>query len=118
MVAPRVPHAYIMRNPHAALALQILDVVDCTGSGDVDTSKVVSATDGKIEGVFGNRLAVNPEWQNPTGYPPAFQSQFHRGAVHVSSAPATMCSVLSNPEMRVMLVVNFIYISCEYFIWL
>ena len=46
---------------------QILDVVDCTGSGDVETSKVVRAADGVIEGLFGNQLAVNPDWKNPSG---------------------------------------------------
>lgn len=46
---------------------QILDVLDCTGSGDVATSTVVAATDGSIEGIFGNKLAVNSSWTNPTG---------------------------------------------------
>ena len=47
---------------------KILDVVDCTGSGDVDTTKVVAAdADGFIEGASGRRLRLNPDWANPTG---------------------------------------------------
>lgn len=48
--------------------LQILDLLDCTGSGDVDTSKVVKADeDGYITGLYGNKLKVNPDWKNPSG---------------------------------------------------
>lgn len=48
--------------------MQILDIVDGTGSGDVDTSKVVEADEeGFITGIYGNRLKVNPSWQNPSG---------------------------------------------------
>lgn len=47
---------------------QILDVLDGTGSGDVDMSKVVEADDEQtIAGVYGNRLKLNPAWSNPTG---------------------------------------------------
>jgi len=46
---------------------KILDLLDCTGSGDVDTSKEVEADgDGRIEFPDGRVLAVNPEWRNPT----------------------------------------------------
>lgn len=48
-------------------ALQILDVVDGTGSGDVDTSAVVEAQDGVITSIYGDRLIVNSGWSNPTG---------------------------------------------------
>ena len=55
-------------NEGDALSLQILDVLDCTGSGDVDTSRVVKADeDGCIEGLYGNKLRVNPDWVNPSG---------------------------------------------------
>ncbi|CAN1158776.1 Tripeptidyl-peptidase 2 [Linum perenne] len=47
---------------------KVLDVIDCTGSGDVDTSKVVKAdADGCIRGASGASLAVNPSWKNPSG---------------------------------------------------
>ncbi|KAG6716915.1 hypothetical protein I3842_04G072100 [Carya illinoinensis] len=47
---------------------KILDVLDCTGSGDVDTSKVVKAdVDGCIHGASGTTLVVNPSWKNPSG---------------------------------------------------
>ncbi|CAN6252649.1 unnamed protein product [Urochloa humidicola] len=46
---------------------EILDVLDCTGSGDVDTSKVVKAdADGAIVGASGARLVVNSSWKNPS----------------------------------------------------
>ena len=49
---------------------QILDLLDCTGSGDVATSQVVKADDeGCILGVHGNKLKPNPGWTNPTGAP-------------------------------------------------
>ena len=47
---------------------KILDVIDCTGSGDVDTSKVVKADkDGRIQGASGASLVVNSSWKNPSG---------------------------------------------------
>jgi tripeptidyl-peptidase-2 len=47
---------------------KIVDVVDCTGSGDVDTSKVVKADEqGCISGLLGNELRPNPDWSNPSG---------------------------------------------------
>ncbi|CAN0902776.1 Tripeptidyl-peptidase 2 [Linum grandiflorum] len=47
---------------------KVLDVIDCTGSGDIDTSKVVKAdADGCIRGASGASLAVNPSWKNPSG---------------------------------------------------
>ena len=55
--------------PHTSFPTQILDVVDGTGSGDVDTSTVVEARDGVITGIYDDKLTVNPEWSNPTGMP-------------------------------------------------
>lgn len=49
--------------------MQILDVVDGTGSGDVDTSNVAEAKDGIVTGIYGDKLTVNPAWSNPTGMP-------------------------------------------------
>ena len=47
---------------------KILDILDCTGSGDIDTSHVVKANDeGSIIGHFDTTLKLNPEWQNPSG---------------------------------------------------
>ncbi|KAJ8771388.1 hypothetical protein K2173_026565 [Erythroxylum novogranatense] len=47
---------------------KVLDVIDCTGSGDVDTSKVVEADDdGLIMGASGASLLVNSSWKNPSG---------------------------------------------------
>ncbi|KAK9121596.1 hypothetical protein Syun_019213 [Stephania yunnanensis] len=47
---------------------KILEVIDCTGSGDIDISKVVKVDgDGCIVGVSGRQLTVNPSWKNPSG---------------------------------------------------
>jgi tripeptidyl-peptidase-2 len=47
---------------------KVLDVIDCTGSGDIDTSTVVKANeDGHIRGASGATLVVNSSWKNPTG---------------------------------------------------
>lgn len=46
---------------------KIVDMVDASGSGDVDTSKVVQATDGKLAALSGRELTVDPSWKNPSG---------------------------------------------------
>ncbi|CAH9123538.1 unnamed protein product [Cuscuta epithymum] len=47
---------------------KVLDVLDCTGSGDVDTSTVVKADAcGRIQGASGASLTVNSSWKNPSG---------------------------------------------------
>ncbi|KAK9178803.1 hypothetical protein WN943_027997 [Citrus x changshan-huyou] len=47
---------------------KILDVIDCTGSGDIDTSTVIKAdSDGCIRGASGATLVVNSSWKNPSG---------------------------------------------------
>lgn len=48
---------------------KIVDIVDGTGSGDVDTSKVVKvAADGvTLQGLYDVSLEINPEWKNPSG---------------------------------------------------
>ena len=47
--------------------LQILDIVDGTGSGDVDTAHTVEAEESVIAGLHGNKMLVDPAWENPTG---------------------------------------------------
>ena len=43
-------------------------MIDCTGSGDVDTTTVVDVgEDGTFTGISGRTIRVNSEWVNPTG---------------------------------------------------
>ena len=46
---------------------KVIDIIDCTGSGDVSMGAIQEAQDGFIEGVSGRKLQVNPSWENPTG---------------------------------------------------
>ena len=41
---------------------KIIDLVDCTGSGDVDTSKEAVPTDGELTGLSGRKLKVPEAW--------------------------------------------------------
>ena len=84
--------------------MQILDLLDCTGSGDVDTSKVVQADEeGCITGLYGNRLQLNPEWSNPSGAVSvvscACARKLHLPAIVASCGGAQLCSLRNNPEL-------------------
>ena len=66
-----------------SLTRQVLDVLDCSGSGDVDTSTEVEATDGRVTGVFGERLSLNSSWHNPSGMYTCWKSR---------TAPTLLCA--------------------------
>jgi tripeptidyl-peptidase-2 len=46
---------------------KLIDMIDCTGSGDVDVSTQVSATQGEncytVQGISGKMLRLNPNWK-------------------------------------------------------
>lgn len=42
----------------------MIDLVDVTGSGDVDTSTVVEAKDGEITGLSTRKLKVRSVWSS------------------------------------------------------
>ncbi|KAI8069082.1 uncharacterized protein B0P05DRAFT_551505 [Gilbertella persicaria] len=51
---------------------KMIDIVDCTGGGDVETTKIVKPTkeeDGKqtIQGLSGRTLILDDAWKNPSG---------------------------------------------------
>ncbi|KAF1778543.1 Peptidase S8, subtilisin, Ser-active site [Phytophthora cactorum] len=54
---------------------KIIDVVDATGAGDVDTSIVIEAKDGQLTLASGRMLTLNPEWK------PSQDGKYHVGTV-------------------------------------
>ncbi|KAG0024500.1 tripeptidyl-peptidase II Tpp2 [Entomortierella chlamydospora] len=51
---------------------KIIDIVDCSGSGDIPTTTIVKATENEdgtpvITGLTGRKLHLSKEWKNPTG---------------------------------------------------
>lgn len=57
--------AGLQRTPDGRV--KIIDVVDATGSGDVDTTTVREAEDGRLAGLSGRTLTLGSGWSNPTG---------------------------------------------------
>ena len=52
---------------------KMLDVIDCTGGGDVDTSHSATPTDGKLTGLTGRALTI------PAGWPAAKDGKYQLG---------------------------------------
>ena len=47
---------------------KIVDIIDCSGSGDVATTTILKAEEaGTIKGLSGQSLTLNAEWKNPSG---------------------------------------------------
>lgn len=46
---------------------KIVDIIDCSGSGDVATTTIVKAEELTIKGLSGAVLKLNEAWKNPSG---------------------------------------------------
>ncbi|XP_066603717.1 tripeptidyl-peptidase 2 [Prorops nasuta] len=57
---------------------KIIERYDCSGAGDVDTTTVVQAPEGYINGLTGRKLLIPSNWNNPTG-------QYHIGVKNMYS---------------------------------
>ena len=47
--------------------VKVIDMIDGTGSGDVDCQKVQTAKNGLLAGFADRKLKINPAWTNPSG---------------------------------------------------
>jgi tripeptidyl-peptidase-2 len=46
---------------------KVIDIIDCTGSGDVKLGDLTDASsDGKLTSLSGRVIKINPNWKNPT----------------------------------------------------
>ncbi len=48
-------------------APKIVDIIDGSGSGDVRLQPADPTDDGRLEGLSGRMLTIDPDWNNPTG---------------------------------------------------
>lgn len=46
---------------------KVIDMIDGTGSGDVQMGKKIKAEKRKLAGLTGRELTIDPKWKNPTG---------------------------------------------------
>jgi len=76
---------------------KIIDMIDGTGSGDVDISTILEAKNKTLTGLTGRTLKVPTSWENPAGrYHVGMKSAYLKYATHVRSpAPAAEELVLA-----------------------
>ena len=44
---------------------KVIDLIDATGAGDVDTSQAIELVDGALTGLSGRQLKVGDGWHGP-----------------------------------------------------
>jgi tripeptidyl-peptidase II len=47
--------------------VKVIDIIDCSGSGDVSLGPLVAPANGIIRGNIGRDIKINPNWTNPSG---------------------------------------------------
>jgi tripeptidyl-peptidase II len=55
---------------------KVVDLVDATGDGDVSMSKPQKPEEGRLSGLSGRELTIDPDWTNPSG---EYRLGFKRG---------------------------------------